>query len=309
MSEGKGFASPDHPLRGAIVAVILAGLTAGALHDRGTIGIAAQLAGAAAGFATFVMLFKGGTHAAFTVANFIAVYACIFVFFHDSNFSVVGNEVAALAFILPIVSFLVAVVRHRAQLQGIVAARLVRPEAELPRLLRWMLPVMVIAAATFAIPEFDLVAGTKVALLLGAMVAIAVLVFNAAPDIVRLLVDVAGIFDEFFDRVVHLLAPMTAFMACYALIVVVFACTYRILDAVVAGPMFTVLGEARKISFVEAVYFSVISVATVGYGDIVPIAPLARILAMVEVLMGLVLLLFGLNEIMNARAGRRGGSG
>jgi voltage-gated potassium channel len=296
-----GFAPPDHPLRGAVVAVALAALTAGALHDRGTLGIVAQLAGGAAGFATFVLLFRGGTHAAFTVANFIAVYACIFVFVQDSNFPLARHDVAAAAYLLPIVTFLIAVVRKRRVLQDVVAARLIRPEAELPRLMRWTVPVAAIAAATFVLPEHALPTAWQDALLLGSMSAVAALAFNAAGDIVRLLVDVAAIFDAFFDRVVHLLAPMTAFLACYALIIVVFACAYRILDTLVAGPMFTVLGEARKITFIEAIYFSVISVATVGYGDIVPIAPLARVLAMAEVLLGLVLLLFGLNEIMNAR--------
>lgn len=302
MTQRPGFAPPDHPLRGAVIAVVLAGLTAGALHDRGALGIVAQLAGGGAGFATFVLLFRGGTHAAFTVANFIAVYACMFVFFQDSNFPAAGNNVAAVAYLLPIASFLVAVVRKRRLLQDAVAARLTRPEAELPRLMRWTLPVSAVAAATFALPEAALPVVWQNAVLLGSMAVIAGLVFNAAGDIVRLLVDVAVIFDAFFDRVVHLLAPMTAFLACYALIIVVFACAYRILDALVTGPMFAVLGEGRKITFIEAVYFSVISVATVGYGDIVPIAPLARVLAMIEVLLGLVLLLFGLNEIMNARA-------
>jgi voltage-gated potassium channel len=64
--------------------------------------------------------------------------------------------------------------------------------------------------------------------------------------------------------------------------------------------MFMIHNKAAFLSFAEAMYFSVITLATVGYGDITPQAPLVRGLATVEVVAGLLLLLFGFGEIMRS---------
>jgi voltage-gated potassium channel Kch len=45
-------------------------------------------------------------------------------------------------------------------------------------------------------------------------------------------------------------------------------------------------------SFFDALYFSTITLATVGFGDIAPVSPLARALVLVEVMVGLGLLGF-----------------
>jgi voltage-gated potassium channel len=57
------------------------------------------------------------------------------------------------------------------------------------------------------------------------------------------------------------------------------------------------LGQTRDIDFSEAPYFSVVTIAIVGYGDIVPGSNLVRVLATLEVVAGLALLLFGFCEI------------
>jgi voltage-gated potassium channel len=57
----------------------------------------------------------------------------------------------------------------------------------------------------------------------------------------------------------------------------------------------------RTLSFAEALYFSVITMATVGYGDIVPEGAPVRALSAAEVVVGVLLLLFGFREIMQAR--------
>jgi len=56
--------------------------------------------------------------------------------------------------------------------------------------------------------------------------------------------------------------------------------------------------------FTDALYFSVITLSTIGYGDIVPVAPMARVLASIQSVAGMLLLLFGFSEIM--RVGVRG---
>jgi voltage-gated potassium channel len=64
--------------------------------------------------------------------------------------------------------------------------------------------------------------------------------------------------------------------------------------------MFLVHTRPASLTFGEAMYFSVITLATVGYGDITPQAPLVRGLATLEVVAGLLLLLFGFGEIMRS---------
>ena len=106
------------------------------------------------------------------------------------------------------------------------------------------------------------------------------------------------VFESVTARLDRLLMPVMAFLTFYSLLVVVFACLYRIADLTLAAPPFIVLGHPAHISFADALYFSVITIATVGYGDIIPLGPLARGLASVEVVLGLLLLLFGFSEIM-----------
>ena len=54
----------------------------------------------------------------------------------------------------------------------------------------------------------------------------------------------------------------------------------------------------RALSFSESIYFSIVSISTVGYGDIVPHSSLARVLASIEVVCGFMLLLFGVSELL-----------
>ena len=51
-------------------------------------------------------------------------------------------------------------------------------------------------------------------------------------------------------------------------------------------------------TFSDALYFSVATISTIGYGDISPATALARGLAGLEVASGLLMLLFGFSEIM-----------
>ncbi|MBN8905874.1 MAG: two pore domain potassium channel family protein, partial [Rhodospirillales bacterium] len=59
-------------------------------------------------------------------------------------------------------------------------------------------------------------------------------------------------------------------------------------------------GTPTRISFVDALYYSVVTMATVGYGDIAPTAMLVRALSGAEVVCGLLMLLFGFSEIMRS---------
>ncbi len=58
-------------------------------------------------------------------------------------------------------------------------------------------------------------------------------------------------------------------------------------------------------SWVSRLYYSVVTLTTLGYGDIVPLSPAARLLAMIEVTAGYVML-GGLLSIFNNKIARRG---
>ena len=57
-------------------------------------------------------------------------------------------------------------------------------------------------------------------------------------------------------------------------------------------------GLPHALSFSELIYFLIGTVSTVGYGDITPYSSLARVLASLEVFCGIMLLLFGVSELL-----------
>jgi voltage-gated potassium channel Kch len=61
-------------------------------------------------------------------------------------------------------------------------------------------------------------------------------------------------------------------------------------------------------SWVDSLYFSAITLATVGYGDLVPTTPVTKIFTVLYVLNGIVILLALFDRVRAVRAGRlRGG--
>jgi voltage-gated potassium channel Kch len=94
--------------------------------------------------------------------------------------------------------------------------------------------------------------------------------------------------------------PAFAFFTWYSLLAIVFACLYTIVDRFSPATHFVVAGEARDIQFSEALYVSIVTLSTVGYGDIVARSPSARMLVAVEIVVGVVLLLFGVQAFLAA---------
>jgi voltage-gated potassium channel len=275
--------------------LLLVGLAARE-HDPGFVAVLAAVA--LAGFGFFYLLFPGGLHFAVALANFLAVYASLFVFFSETNFPRVRWGISYLGFVLPVAAFLAAAWRQRERIAGLVASARLREAARFTRLLRWLAPVALIGAASFSVPELGPTARAEEMAFLGSMAAIAVIVALAERDVVAFLLDVSLIFEAFFERVRRLIIPAFAFLTFYSLLVIVFACLYRIVDGATLEPMFAFAGTRRSMSFPEALYFSVVTLSTIGYGDVVPIAPAARLLAAIQSVAGLLLLLFGFAEIL-----------
>jgi ion channel len=120
--------------------------------------------------------------------------------------------------------------------------------------------------------------------------------------VMRLLVDMALLFRAMTARLSRLAAPVAAYTSLWALLVVVFGCLCRIADELSGRPLFA--GEAGpiRVGFADALHFSVVTLSTVGYGDIQPADDGVRLLASVQMLLAQLLLLFGFVEIMRGSA-------
>jgi len=290
-------------LRSLVFTVALVGLVAVAAGEEWVFSISAILA-CAVGFGFFYLLFPGGLHFGVVVANFVAIYACLFVFFRDNNFPLAPRPMVLLALALPLIGFLAGCILRRRSVAGMIRARRSRALLHFPRLARWVPATVVVGVLSFAVPELHFRPDTQGHVLLAAMAIIAVSVFTAARDVVLLQMDVALIFENVTDRIHELVMPMMAFLTLYSLLVVVFACLFRIAEMVTGTHQLAFHGTPVGISFADALYFSLVTLSTVGYGDLAPVGPLARLLAGMEVVAGLLLLLFGFSEIMrSARAG------
>lgn len=246
---------------------------------------------------SFYFIFPGSSFFSISLANFLAVYACIFIFFVTTNFYMVRPWAVQVGFLLPIVAFQVCALVRRESLQYIVQAHRIRDERHLGRTFVWLIPVAMIGGTTFLVPGNVFEPGTADAVFLAAMAAISVIVVFASRDVATFLLDSGLLFEEFFQSAARLLVPAFAFLTFYSMLVIVFACIYRILDRFTDLPQFVINGNPETIGFADALYFSIITVSTVGYGDVVPMSDSVRVIVAIQIIFGVLLLLFGFTEI------------
>jgi voltage-gated potassium channel len=194
---------------------------------------------------------------------------------------------------------------RRRKVYSIIHARRIRELERLPRVTSWLLGAMAVGAVSFAVPRLELGAREQGMALLAAMAVITLLVVVAVRDVVLVMIDIAMVFEGVAERIDRLLRPIMAFLTFYALLVVVFACLYRIADLTARTPQFALHGAPARISFVDSLYYSVATITTLGFGDIAPTSLLVRALTGMEVVSGILMLLFGFSEIMrSAEPGR-----
>ena len=155
-------------------------------------------------------------------------------------------------------------------------------------------------AASFALPRLELDAQDQGFALLAAMALVTLFVIASVRDVILVMIDIAMVFEGVAARLDRLVRPMMAFVTFYALLVVVFACLYRIADLTTPVPQFFLHAEPARISFVDALYYSVATITTLGFGDIAPTSMLVRAMTAIEVVSGVLMLLFGFSEIMRS---------
>jgi voltage-gated potassium channel len=293
-----------HWLRSTGFTLLLVGLVAAAIGADWTATLS-SLVTCAVGFGFFYLLFPGGAHFGMTVANFLAIYACMFEFFRDANFPAASREAALIAVALPVLGFLGGCIVRRRQVLSIIHARRIRELQHLPRVTGWLLGALGVGAASFALPRLELDTQAQGFALLAAMALVTLFVVASVRDVILAMIDIAMVFEGVGARLDRLVRPLMAFVTFYALLIVVFACLYRIADLTTRVPQFSLHGGAARISFVDALYFSVATITTLGFGDIAPASNLVRAITGVEVISGILMLLFGFSEIMRSAGGER----
>ena len=273
-------------------------ILAGAGGEQGAVFVLTMIIVILGGTALFYSLFPGSFFFSISFANGLAVYACIFIFLVETNFTDASRLAGQFGFALPVIAFISGTLVHRHQIREIVFSRRIRKGMADAKELALLFPLLAIAAASFAIPELDLGEREVDLALLTMMAAVAVIVLILSPTVSSFLLDTGLAFEHFFDRIGQVLIPAFAFLTFYGLLIILFACLYRIIDLHVPGVHFNFNGAPHEINFSESFYFSLVSLSTLGYGDITPLSGLIRVLVIIEVVAGVLLMLFGFSEIM-----------
>jgi len=257
------------------------------------------LATVAAAAITFYAVFPGSRFFAIAFANGLAVYACVFIFFVEAHFLAVPTGWLNIGFAMPILAFLGGAWFRRDEIRNLLESPRLRDKRHFGRLFLWLIPMAVIGASTFPLSELAQSTSAVTVVFISAMGLTSLIVFVVSGAVCTFLLDTGLVFEDFFRRMAGLVIPAFAFFTFYSLIVIVFASVYRLVDRYYAGAHFLVGGEGRDLSFTECLYFSIITLSTVGYGDIVPQSPPIRLIVGLEIICGVLLLLFGFSEIIS----------
>lgn len=279
--------------------VLLMLLVAGAIADRGgplpfTVpGVSALAMG------LLYLAFPHGPQFSLGAATGLAMYACLYVVMGRAAFPDAPDWALSIAHALPIVVFVTVCLLQRHRLrryaqQGPRTADLMH----LGDFTRWLAIAAVVGAVSLSAPVNRLSPDGQGMALLAAMAVISVISVTAVDDVVRLLVDMAVIFHSVTRRMGHLIVPMAAYTSLWTLLAVVFGCLYRIADGLSREFLFHGSGGPMRLGFADALHFSVVTLTTVGYGDINPLDDGIRLLASIQMLLAQLLLLFGFVEIM-----------
>lgn len=283
-------------------------LVALGVSDQGWTFAAAALLIASLALGLLHLMFPQGLLFALGLANGLAIYVCLFVVIGRAAFPDAPDWARSVGFLLPVLSFVLACVVRRRSLETVASAAHGADLRHFPRILRWMARISVIGALCLSLPVNRTEPGWQAAVLLGAMAVLAAFTASSVGPIVRLLVDVSAIMRQVGRRVRFLAVPIATYVSLFALLAVAFGCVYRIADGFSERHIFMLMGRPDEISFSDALHFSIVTLSTVGYGDIQPTDDGIRLLAAIQMILGQLLLLFGFAEIMRSHASDRPGA-
>jgi voltage-gated potassium channel len=244
------------------------------------------------------MLFPHRCFFSHTFTSLVAVYASIFALFVEELFGQIEPTTAGIGFCVPILAFLFGCWLRRAGIRAVIDHPDIRDGEALYRALAWLVPVFLVGGVVFSLSWLsEAMVNTNLVFLL-AMSAIGLIVLGVSRSVAIFLVDAGLLFEEFFQRMSRLAIPAFAFLTFYALLVIIFASIFSIVSQFSTGDHFRVGSLTRALSFSEAMHFSIVTISTVGYGDIVPASNIARVLTSIEVICGVLLLMFGVSELL-----------
>jgi voltage-gated potassium channel len=287
---------PPLPLAATIALLGIVGLLLGVAESYLAVVV---LASVAVLVGSFHYVLRSSRAFAFALANLIGIYACIFLFFAESNFDELDTLTLSAGFLMPLAAFLLGSLRRRNDIGRVVLAGRKGEERRFAEFLRWLVPVFGVGALTFTMPHGPDAVAVQTAGMLGGMLVISAIVYAVSHDVAVFLLDTGILFEAFFARAARLMVPAFAFLTFYSLLVIVFASFYSIVDHLTAAPNFRIDGVLRPLRFPETLYFSLTTLSTVGYGDVSPASNLVRLVSGVEIVCGILLLLFGFNEIFS----------
>ncbi len=289
-------------------ALLATGLTMGfmllvamGVSDQGWIFALAILLIASLALGGLHLVFPHGLLFALGAANGLAIYVSLFVVIGRASFPAAAEWARSVAFLLPVLAFVLACWARRdalaAKAEGGGDLR------QFPRAVRWLLPTGLIGIASLSTPINRAPPEWQSLALLLAMSGIAVIGVVSVGHIVRLLVDISAILRRVGMRLQFLAVPIATYVSLFGLLSVAFACFYRIADEFSRSEIFVLMGVPGRLTFSDALHFSIVTLSTVGYGDIQPADDGIRLLAAIQMILGQLLLLFGFAEIMRNHAG------
>lgn len=292
--------TPDRPtwIAAVVATALLLGLIAAAAGSLGWELSAVVLVAVAGVVVMLNRVFPGSRFFAITFANGIGVYACVYISFLETLFHGLHGNIMVTGFLLPVLGFAAGAFLRRDGIRKVILSEHPRIETRFGRAFLWLAPVIAIGVVNFLLPLEAWDESWRAIWLLVAMGLIAVIVLLASHSVAIFLLDTGLLFEDFFDTVTQLVKPAFAFLTFYSMIVVVFGGVYRLIGRLDSVPTFVVGGQARDLSFVESLYFSIVTLSTVGYGDIVPLSYAIRIVVALQIVSGIVLLLFGFHAIL-----------
>ena len=246
----------------------------------------------------FLWMFPGSRFFVLAFANSLAIYTIVYFFLVEANFPRIREWVSVLGYLLPIYMFLAGVWWRRDAIREASQSEDFRRARFQGRLFIWLLPVCIVAALTFFVPGVKLESSGSDIVFLALVAGVSLFVMVISRQICLFLIDTGVLFDHLFVQMSRLGRPAFAFFTLYSFSVIVFAMIDRIMDRVTESSIFLIEGQPGAISFTESLYFSLITMSTVGYGDITPASEALRVVVGIEVMVGIMLFLFGFAEIM-----------
>ncbi len=255
--------------------------------------------------ATIYLAFSPTQLFTLSITAFLSLYTCIYGLIVSVNFQGIGFWPLLVGYPVPVAAFVLSIWRRRHHIRTAVAARSEDIGPNTPITPWWLPAYVVVGIATFTIPSFGFAENELNWVFVASMAAIASIVVFSSRDSIVVLLSTGRVFENLFGRLARIAVPTFAFLTLYLINVIVFGAVYRLLGQWGNQAHFAVEGTPQTLSFTDSIYFSVVTLSTVGYGSIVPISDTAKMIVAVQIVFGAVLVLVGLSEILAYTRDRR----